>query len=179
MCLPWLSGYRGVAIEAGETWAVERAWTLIDRLSTAAGALLVVPPGARDGARERTRYGGQGSVLALYDGAENGAEIIALADRIAVGGNRPLTVLAVSTPAHAKHIADRIHQDPHVHRHRVLSWPDWRATDLAEPIAHVAPSIVVASLASRVFAERTTAMRFLRRATAPLLLIPPVKPEDA
>lgn len=177
-----LSGSPLVAIEAGETWAVEQAWALIGRLSGAAGALLVVPPGAVDS----TDGGGNGPVLALYDVAEtgaagtgagermaDGAEIIALADRIAIAGNRPLTILAVSTPAHARHIADRIHKDPHVHRHRVLSWPDWRTTDLAEPIAHVAPSIVVASLASRVFAERAAALRLLRRATAPLLLIPP------
>jgi len=190
-----LSGSPLVAIEAGETWAVEQAWALVGRLSAAAGALLVVPPGAVDGAGDGAGDGGKGPVLALYDVAAkeaetgtaetgtaetgpaarmaDGAEIIALADRIALAGNRPLTILALSTPAHARHIADRIHRDPHVHQHRVLSWPDWRATDLAEPIAHVAPSIVVASLASRVFAERAAALRLLRRATAPLLLIPP------
>lgn len=155
-----------VAISAADGLHDSALWPAAQTLAEAAGAVLVVPASVRSEPRDAP-------VLAIDDGDRAGAETIALADRIAQASGRPLAVLALGTPLTAQAIAARARALATSERLVAHGWPDWKADELARPIARIAPWMIVGDLAGRPFAETGQAMAILRRLAAPLLLLSP------
>jgi hypothetical protein len=98
----------------------------------------------------------RGPVLAIDEGDRAGVATISLADRMERVAGRPLARdIAGSTPV------------------MVHAWPDWRAEEIGDPIARIAPSVIVGDCAGRPFADPAMATRVFRRLASPLLLISP------
>lgn len=142
-----------------DIWA--RAWTI----ARAAGAVLITPATAT--------WHGRGPVLAIDDGDRAGAETISLADHIAQANGRPLVVLALGSPGTVQAIAARARSLAGSSSVAVHTWPDWRAAEIGDPIASIAPSMIVGDFAGRPFADPDLATRVFRRLAAPLILISP------
>lgn len=154
-----------VAIAAADRADDAGLWGLARSISRTAGAVLVVPSAAAEN--------GSGPVLAVDDGDPAGAETISLADRIAQVAGRPLAVLALGTPAESRAIAARARGIAGSTPAKTYAWPDWRAEEIGDPIARIAPSVIVGDFAGRPFADPAMATRVFRRLASPLLLISP------
>ncbi|MBK0398452.1 hypothetical protein H0I76_04570 [Limibaculum sp. M0105] len=134
---------------------------LVKAAAANAGAVLLVPAGISHR---------RGPIVAIDDGDLAGSGTVRLAARIARAGHRRLALLALAAPGGHEALAVRARTltDGPFSLH---GWPVDRADEIADAIACLAPSMVVADLSGAPFEGGGALERALRRIRAPVLLL--------